>query len=263
MKKLILNLILLCSFSPLLRAQSFEISVGANTGMFAYHGTGTTPTAEIITGSQSSENYVNNPYVNKYALSYGVSVQPQFVFKSGFIVGLQGSYNILRSTAPVTSVYPYDIDYLPNYYNVETGNQPATGNVTMRAQEINVNPYIGYRLQAGSIKLDIMPGLGFGFDLNNREKGSGTIESSHTNYPVDYETEKSLTDLQLKLGIGAEWHKWGLVASYTRGTRNIVPTQYYEQTPNSNGNTFSNTDKVHTSLFTLGISYRLFSVNAK
>lgn len=268
MKKLILNLIIVFAAVPMIHAQSFEFAIGANTGMFAYHGPGTTSAAEIIGSSSQSSynlsyNYTNNPYVSKYALSYGVSLQPQFVFKSGFMVGLQGSYDVLRGTAPVTGVFPTDVAYAPTYYGTTT--QAANGNVTLRAKEISINPYIGYRLTAGNVKLDVMPGVSLGFDLNNREKGKGTIESSHANYPVNYLIEKYPADVQLKLGIGASWHRWGLSGSYAYGLTDLEPR--HEAVPvaldtGSAANYYA-AGKIHSSLFRLGISYTLFTVKPK
>ncbi len=94
MKKITLTLFVICCLSQLLRAQSFEFSVGANTGWFAYNGPGATSGTAMFVGTSPSNSDVLNSYGSKYAFSYGAFLQPQYVFKSGFIIGMQGSYDI-------------------------------------------------------------------------------------------------------------------------------------------------------------------------
>jgi hypothetical protein len=265
MKKLILNLIILFAVSSLLHAQSFEMSVGASSGMFAYKGAGATANTVLIEGYQNTNNYVNNPYGSKYAFSYSAFIQPQYVFKSAFIIGLQGGYDILRSKTAITSVYPYET-LAPTYYSVAGGAEAASGTDILQAQEIHFNPYIGYRINTGSVKLDVMPGMNFGFDLKARERGSASLTGSGSSTP--YETNNKLpnlrTDVQLKLGVGAEWHRWSLVASYAYGLSDILPKVYTTVNPEplNGGPYISNSgsdNKIHSSLFELGISYRLFA----
>jgi len=267
MKKLILNLIILFSVSPMVQAQHFELSAGANTGLFAYKGAGATTSTELIQDYQNA-SYANNPYGSKYAFSYGAFIQPQYVFKSGFLVGLQGSYDIWRSKAAVTGVFPYYSS--PYLYNSSISLPlPASGADILQAEEININPYIGYRINAGTIKVDVMPGVSFGFDLNAREKGNASTTGlgSSEQYRSNNKLPNLRTDVQLKLGAGAEWHRWALVASYAYGLSDIAPIQYANPVVLFGGapppdNTGSG-GKIHSSLFELGISYRLFTTAIK
>src|ERR1700749_8936 len=116
MRKITLTLLILCGISPLLLAQNFELSVGANTGWFAYNGPGTTANTVLFQGTSTANSDVLNSYGNKYQFSYGAFLQPQYIFKSGFIVGLQGSYDILRSKAGITTIVPYEAYYGPGTY---------------------------------------------------------------------------------------------------------------------------------------------------
>src|ERR1700761_1169140 len=132
MKKLILTLLILCGISSLLRAQNFELSVGANTGWFAYNGPGTTANTVMFQGSSTATSDVVNPYGSRYAFSYGAFLQSQYVFKSDFIVGMQASYDVLRSKAEITGIVPYDVYYAPGNYYGEPVSRPSSGSDIMQ-----------------------------------------------------------------------------------------------------------------------------------
>lgn len=157
-------------------------------------------------------------------------MQPQYVFRGGFLIGLQAGYDILRSKTAIADVVPA---YQPPYlYNIDiVVPQPASGTDILQAEEISINPYIGYRIIAGKTKLDIMPGISVGFNLNTREKGRA--DSQGITYEINNKRSDLRTDTQLKLGAGVELQRWGLIASYGYGLSDIAPLLY--STPTASG----------------------------
>ncbi len=111
-----------------------------------------------------------------------------------------------------------------------------------------------------------MPGMSFGLDLTFREKGKaewGDTSSMQTNnkQPTQH------VDAQLKLGVGASLRSWGLVASYAYGLTDLEPI--HEVLPFNSGGSqltggYNGPDgKIHSRLFRVGISYRLFTNKIK
>jgi hypothetical protein len=249
MKKYLLILAPLMLSGLRLYAQKLEVSVQANTGLFHFAGKSTTATTQVLQGSTTGNatDYANNPYGNKNGFSYGGSIQAQTVSKGGFIVGLQGGYELLRSKV--------DIDkYTPIVYITETeflpiaANDPSfavTGHVAFQSQSINLNPYIGYRFQLNKVKLDILPGMDIGLILDSRDKGEVKDKDGKI-YKVDYKRTKAPTDVRLRLGAVASYGRYGLNASFAHGLTNYMKNYIGDASFNA-----------HSEYFRLGLSYRL------
>src|ERR1700729_1647369 len=78
--------------------QNIEWSFQANSGV--YHLTGNyTVSTTFLNGVQANakQGYANNPYGNLFGFAYGAGFQAQHVAAGGFIIGLQASYDILRT----------------------------------------------------------------------------------------------------------------------------------------------------------------------
>lgn len=250
MKKYLLILTPLMLSGMRLCAQKLEVSVQANTGLFHFAGKSTTATTQVLQGSTTGNamNYANNPYGNKNGFSYGGSIQAQTVSKGGFIVGLQGGYELLRSKvevnkySPITSVL-YG-DYLPI-----AANDPSfavTGHVAFQSQSINLNPYVGYRFKLNKVKLDILPGMDIGLILDSRDKGEVKDKDGKI-YKVDNKRSKAPTDVRLRLGAVASYGRYGLNASFAHGLTNYMKNYIGDASFNA-----------HSEYFRLGLSYRLF-----
>lgn len=250
MKKYLLILAPLMLSGLNLCAQKLEVTVQANTGLFHFAGKSTTATTQVLQGSITGDpmNRANNPYGNKNGFSYGGSVQVQTISKGGFIVGLQGGYELLRSKvevdkySPITTVL-YD-DYLPI-----TANDPSfavTGHVAFQNQSINLNPYIGYRFQLNKVKLDILPGMDLGLILDSRDKGEVKDKDGKV-YKVDYKRSKAPTDVRLRLGAVASYGRYGLNASFAHGVSNYMKDAVGDDA----------SFNAHSEYFRLGLSYRL------
>ncbi|SEP11712.1 hypothetical protein SAMN05192574_1242 [Mucilaginibacter gossypiicola] len=250
MKKYLLILTPLMFSGLQLCAQKLEVSVQANTGLFHFAGKSTSATTQVLQGSTTGDpmNRANNPYGNKNGFSYGGSIQVQTISKGGFIVGLQGGYELLRSKVEVNKYIPITSvlygDYLPI-----AANDPSfavTGHVAFQNQSINLNPYIGYRFQLNKVKLDILPGMDLGLILDSRDKGEVKDKDGKI-YKVDYKRSKAPTDVRLRLGAVASYGRYGLNASFAHGVSNYMKDMVGDASFNA-----------HSEYFRLGLSYRLF-----
>ncbi|MGZ3756098.1 MAG: hypothetical protein ACXVAY_16750 [Mucilaginibacter sp.] len=222
MKKLLLTTFLILS-GIYVYAQKVELSVVANTGLFNYTGP-STATNSFITQSNdyngNSANYTNNPYGNRKAWSYEVALQAQYVARSGFIIGLQTGYDILRSKTEITGVYPmYYYTGLGNFYFIQPVPVAATGQSYLQDKFINLNPYLGYRFNLKKIQLDIMPGADIGFNISSYDKGKAT-SSYDMVYWTNLKRPNAPTDVRLKMGIAAYYKRFGVNANYAYGLTN-------------------------------------------
>ncbi|WP_184546326.1 hypothetical protein [Mucilaginibacter sp. FT3.2] len=255
MKKQLLALVAcIFSVSPLF-AQKVELSVQATSGLFNFAGKSSTGTSQVIqSSSDNNTNYTNNPYGNHSGFSYGGSIQAQVVAKSGFIFGLQGGYEILRSQVTINKYTPLVYYYgLQNQLAYTDPSFPVKGHTNLQNQTINLNPYIGYRMQLHKVKLDILPGMDIGIMLNTKDKGSVKGNDGKT-YTVDYARPKPPTDVRLRLGAIATYGRIGLNASYAYGL-----TNYQSAIPldtNAGGGN-STPLSVHSELLRVGLSYRI------
>ena len=244
MKKHILLFFSLCLFSKVY-AQKFEINADAYSGLFHYGGDGTATTSYIETGNP---NYTYDPYGNKNGFSYGAGLRLQYVAKSGFIIGAGVDYEILRSRVDVSVYQP--VYFLPA--NEDYGSQgfqsltPPTGHTALQSQNINISPFIGYRIIAKNINIDLMPGIDLGFNINSYDKGSATDAVNNT-YSTNLKLANQPTDFRLRFGAAAGCGRFGFTASYAYGLTNL-----YKTTPmGSNYN-------ANSELIRFGLSYRIF-----
>ena len=245
MKKALLIALFVFAFIQL-KAQSFEFSVQAGTGLSHFTGSSSASTSYMIGAPGGTDNYTNNPYGNRTAIAYSAGLQGQYVFKSRFIVGFQANYQLLQSKVKIDSVSRTDLYQTlapgPNY--AYDGMEPATGQTTLKASYINLSPYIGYRVLAGKFKLDILPGMDIGFGLGSHENGKATTAFSSNNVTLDADKDLGApkTDVGLSLGLAAYFNRFGVTAGYAYGLSNYL----------SGGNT-----SLHTGLCRLSISYKI------
>jgi hypothetical protein len=234
---------------PCAYAQKVEVAVQANAGLFQYSGNATASTSFINSaGGDPLQGNVNNPYGNKNGFSYGGDIQVQYVSRGGFIAGVQGGYDVLRSIVAINSVsYPYFYDEGPGYEGM-----PAKGQTALQNQDININPYIGYRLNLKKIKIDIMPGMDFGFNVSSYDKGTATTTDGSV-YKLDNKMPKSATDVRLRMGLAAGFKRFGLTAGYAYGLTNFASNLDVNA-----GGTSTPASKAHSKLIRFGISYRIF-----
>jgi hypothetical protein len=249
MKLALLALFILFSSTQLF-AQKIETSLQVNSGLFQYAGNSTASTSFINEGADNKSDNTNNPYGNRKGFSYGGDVQAQYISKSGFITGLQAGYEVLRSKVDIDNYEPIIITLFTD--GPEEFQVPVKGQTFLRSQDININPYIGYRLNLKKIKIDIMPGMDIGMDVNSYDKGSATATDG-TVYKVDYKMTKAPTDVRLRLGLAAMFKRFGLTAGYAYGLTNFA-----SNLDANAGGTSTPAPKIHSELIRFGISYRIF-----
>jgi hypothetical protein len=242
MKATLLTLISLFSLTQLF-AQKFEVSIQANSGLYHYDDKASASVSFINQGSTDKENYTNNPYGSKNGFSYGGDIQGQYVNKCGFITGLQAGYEVLRSKVDINS-------YVPSYFylfftNYSTYQIPVKGQSFLQNQDININPYIGYRLQTKKIKIDMMPGIDLGFNISSYDKGKA-VDSAGNVYRTNLKRLDVPTDVRLRFGITATYKRFGITAAYAHGLTNLA------------GNLSSDSNyEIHSELLRFGITYRI------
>jgi hypothetical protein len=199
--------------------QSIEWSFLANSGLYRYTGNYTVSTTFLNNvHANIKQGYANNPYGNLFGFSYGAGFQVQHNAAGGFIVGLQASYDILRAKENINNVYIGGLYQAPDYFNY-TGT-PATGQSFLVSQDVNFNPYIGYRLKAKKVKIDLMPGIDLGCNVSVYEYGNAKDESGNK-YQTSYYSGTLSPDLRLRFGAAAWYKRFAFTASYAHGLTNF------------------------------------------
>jgi hypothetical protein len=237
MKKAFLFLVSLTAATPLF-AQKLEVSAGLNTGIMHYSG----KSAESVSSINSvdpSNAYTNNPYGNKNSVGFGGNVQAQLVLVKSFIVGLQGSYEMLKSTVDINQVFR-------NNNPLTNEDATAAGSTGLRSSYLALNPYIGYRLPVPVIKVDVLAGLEFADITDVREKGLAKTADG-TIITTDRDRKNISNDNRVKFGINAGYNRFGLFVNYSHGLSN-----YFKGYVGGPGM------EAHSEIFRAGLSYRIF-----
>jgi len=247
MKRLLLTLMALFTGTHLF-AQKIEVSAQAYSGLFHFGGRSATASSTVVQSSITGnpDNYTNNPYGNKNAISYGIAAQVQAVSKNGFIFGLQAGYEFLQSKVNIGQ-YASAVYYDPNVNYIAPAHPDftVTGHANLENRFINLNPYIGYRLQLQKVNLDILPGIDVGFNLSTYD--TGTVKDNDDRvYTIDRKINNTPTDVRLRFGLAATYNQFGITVSYAHGLTN------YES------NVVSDTKfEAHSELIRFGISCQL------
>ena len=235
MKKVLL-LIACCAVVSYASAQKIEVTAGLHTGFMHYAGNDA-QTVSVINGADRQGAYTNNPYGNKAGTGFGGSVQAQLIIVKSFIIGLQGSYEALKSKVDINGASVS----APTNHNV-TG----TGSTSLKSNYLSVNPYIGYRLPIPVIKVDILAGLDFAHITETREKGSIRTSDGKV-YTTNRDRGGPTSDKRLKFGLAAAYNRIGVTANYSHGLYNYFKD--YIGGPSM---------QAHSEVIRIGLSYRIF-----
>jgi hypothetical protein len=237
MKKTLLILACLVATTQLF-AQKIEVSAGLSTGIMHYAGKSAEPVSSI-NSVNTNNGYTNNPYGNKNGVGFGGNVQAQLVLVKSFIVGLQGSYEMLKSKVDINQAFRNN-DPLANE------DATAAGSTGLRSSYLALNPYIGYRLPVPVIKVDILAGLEFADITDVREKGSAKTADG-TIITTDRDRKNISNDNRVKFGINAGYNRFGVFVNYSHGLSN-----YFKGYVGGLGM------EAHSEIFRAGLSYRIF-----
>lgn len=220
-------------------AQKIEITGGVHTGIMHFAGDGT-ESSSSINGAGESGAYTNNPFGNKNGTGFGGDIQAQLVVLNSFLVGVQGGYEALKSKVDITSGNALTpggtIDF------------KLTGSTELKANCVNINPYIGYRLPTPVIRIDLLAGFDFAHLTSFKEKGSAK-DANGTTFTTnrDRKNTDNDSDTRLRFGLAARYNRVGITANYSHGLTNYLAD--YVGGPMRNA---------HTEILRLGISYQIF-----
>ncbi len=237
MKKVYLLLLALGS-ATMAFGQKMEYSAQLNSGLSRFTGeSATNNTTVVVHGPWQQQVLIVNPYGSRYNIAYGASLQAQYVTSGGFLFGAQAGYEQLRSLAKIDRAYGY-------WSHSSSMHHPADGKAVIIANNINVQPYIGWRIMQGATELDLT--LGSDVALNHRltEKSEVTMEDG-TEFKTDNNYSVLSTDFRPRVGLTGYRGHFGASLSFAHGIKN--------HRANMEGPTM----KLYTQVIRVGLLYRL------
>lgn len=236
-------LFLFCLFNGTAIAQKLELSANVNAGLFNYTGSAAAnPNPYYALGSDTYTPIA--AYSSKTTISYGANLQGQYVFKSGFMTGLQLGYDLLRSKTDLNGSYPIiDPGFYINNSIQASGFFVSTGNAVTTNQFINLSPYIGYRvINKQNASLDLIGGADIGFGIKSKQD---IIATEPYTFHAKGTTTNPPTDYRLKAGFVIHVDKLNFNFSYAHGVSNYIK---YDNAPS----------KVYSQLIRLGVGYQIY-----
>ena len=220
--------------------QKTEINFNAYTGLFSFHGDGSTSNSTIIT-----ENLItDNPYGRKNEFSYAIELQGQRLSKRKNIYGLGISFESLTSKVNIN----YLLEESPAFPNIMPLYFPATGETELKNMFITLNPFIGHRYLYRKMTFDLLAGFDAAFCLESKEAGNATINqinflsSSQKYFAVENDKTKPSIDFRPRIQIKTQIKKFGFLVGYSLGLTNYLTQNY---------------SKAYTNFLRLGLSYQL------
>lgn len=201
---------LLVVFSLNAYGQSTEFGIQLNSGFFRFTGESAEKTEQINYDLDDEDGYTNNPYGNKYALSYGLSAKVTRITKSNLRLGIDFGYEILRSQININAVWQHS----DNINETVT----ATGKTNLNSNFINLFPSIGYRFPISSYSVFVDGGFDFGYCLKTTEKGYA--ESETREYETVRDRKTIELDIRPRIQIGIQKQKVGSYIGYSKGLKN-------------------------------------------
>jgi len=233
-----LLLCLACVTSAL--AQKVEFAAQLNTGFAKFSGESAERDAYIGSfASDRAHSFSYDSHGSRNAVSYGASLQVQRVTYSNFILGAQAGAEALRSRTNIKGVVVTS-DITSSYAEVKQ----ASGKAILQNKFINLHPFLGYRILARAVDLDLNVGPDVGIGLSGKEKGEASDEDK-TSYKIDRERNDPVTDVRARIGITAYYHHFGLSTSYAYGLTNYL--RMYD----------GGQPELYARVFRLGLLYRL------
>lgn len=221
-------------------AQHTEYAVQLNGGLMKFGGRSANKSTQMIHYTDHTyPNFTISPYGKKFGASYGASVQLQRVTNKNFLFGLQAGVESLRSRVEIESVYS---TYSP--WGSEGQLFLTSGHTTLKNDFINAHPYVGYRVNAKALQVDVTLGADAGFGLKSQEKGE-----AETRYGEKFKSDKEQNapglDFRPRAGVTVYYNHVGLSGSYAYGI-----TSYKRDFDGANLHTYAQ-------VLRLGMLYRL------
>lgn len=190
--------------------QGLELRVNANSGVFSFRGNAAESTTFINYYDPTGTGYTNNPYGARGELSYGGSVTLLYKTQGSFLVGADVGYEDLRGRV--------DINQVAGYTGTGTYAYDATGKTILSHQFLDLYPFVGYRIPAGPLKLEMLAGLEVGMVLSASEKGSASANG--TSYETSMGRKNIKSDIRPRIQLGTTFGKVGVYIGYSLGVKN-------------------------------------------
>lgn len=235
MKKTLLLLLLQL---PLLicYGQKTEVSVQVSSGFSFYGGKSATSTPSVNGNDVGFPSfYANSPFSKKSNFPYGVAVQVQHVSEKNFCLGVRIGYDRFSTKSSFDGYLAMSASRIL----VENSR------ITLQNNMVQANPYLGYRLLAKNIRLDVLAGVTMGVILKSSyavsfDKKPDFFYSEAGNYPIDTKIDFGPT-----AGVAAEYQRTGIQVSYCHGLVNYMDNANFSAA------------RAYSRYLRLGVSYRI------
>ncbi len=191
--------------------QKTEFRASLNSGLFSFAGKSAEAASAINYNDQSESGYTNNPYGSENGVGIGFSGSIKRVSRKNFMLGIDAGYDILRSKIR--------IDRINSYTGSATYTYDATGKTTLQYSFLNVYPFLGYRVPAGKLNIDITGGLDLSHCLHAKEKGKAKA-SNGTRYETSVDRKTIKNDIRPRIQLTASYEKFGAYVGYSLGLKN-------------------------------------------
>jgi hypothetical protein len=235
MKNILLLLVLQLPFL-ICYGQKTEVSVQVSSGFSFYGGKSATSTPSVYVSDVGPPFfYANSPFSKKSDFPYGVAIQVQHVSEKNFFLGVRIGYDRFSTK----SSFDGYIAMSPGKVLVENGR------ITLQNDMVQANPYLGYRLPAKNIRLDVLAGVNAGAILKRTYMVSfdgkpDFFDSEANSYPIDTKIDFGPT-----VGLAAEYKRTGIQISYCHGLVNYMDNAYFSAA------------RAYSRYVRLGMSYRI------
>ena len=195
-------------------AQTTEIRAEVNSGNFKFTGnTAERTTFVSVTEGWSFSNTVNNPYGTKSELGAGIAVDIRKVTASKFLFGADLGYEIWRSKILISQVWYATDATAPEWLDAE-------GKTNITYHNINLQPFVGYRIPVMNILMDVTVGSDFAFIVDSKEKTAFNYQNQTVEFKNDRKTIS--TDIRPRIQLDFLYQKLGLSLGYSFGTINYL-----------------------------------------
>lgn len=194
-------------------AQKIELRASANSGLFSFAGNSTHAITTFNYDDQTQSGYTNNPYGTKAGVCYGLSLNLKRVAKSNILFGFDAGYESLRSKVSINKI--------DGYNGTSTYQYDATGQAYLNSNNLNVSPFIGYRLTVAAVSFDVTCGLDFAYILQSKEKGSASAFNGKT-YTSSVDRKNLNVDVSPRIQLSADYKRIGVYTGYSYGLMNYL-----------------------------------------
>jgi hypothetical protein len=223
--------LLLSSLIPLsLQAQDLELHANLNSGLYSFHGGGTTAVSRI-----NFATYTNNPYGTRGGLSYGLSFDLKKTTRSKFIYGADLGYEMLRSKVK--------LDYSDVIGDIASS---FAGRTYLNTSFINLFPFLGTRFNSQRRPIDLVAGLDIGYILSANEDGDAkSTDNAQFHIETSGDRKTLNTDFRPRIQLSTSFDRIGCYIGYSYGLKSYK------------GGMIGSSPEAYARMLRFGLSYRL------